>query len=821
MKNKMIRTFTLLSSVEAVLAGFWLLSLPSDGGAGMMGALSAQRLMILLPMVGALVLLVVFAIRTWKMKIDVLAAQKKKTIGWKLFDAVRIGLFGFNVLLALLILIAPIFLNAENEVYLFSSENPFVPRLMPLVVFLVLLGVQANLLMGLVKRPEKREIKETIRWKVFWIGVVFVVLIWGASLRLGWGVNVFDGWIADWGIPLLEWQVILLLVTFLHTFVFVKANAGTKKWLKIGRKEILIAVVLWAITFCVWNYTEFDFDGSYFNTAPTAPTYEIYPHSDARQYYSASVEFITGDGVDNSFARQYYVLLIALGNLVFDFNISKILTAQIVILSMIPGLLYLLAVQFEERLAGLFLALVVILRETNAIRNAGALNTTPVHLLMSDMVCLFLIVLNLYFAVRWVKAGVQENRQFFALLTGIFLGINIAMRIYVILFVPVLVVLLFFTQKERKMWWREMVFYGMGLAIAILPVLLRNYLATGVITLERPIFWDHFMNFSSMSNTTSAAETDPTLGGILHNLLMNVGPLVQKTGNHFTNDLLSNWMTFFATSKVAAEGTYFYYLVPDMATRWQNFGGARVLVTLGIGVLSMLGMARVLKRQLQAGLVLVSFYLTYALGMAWVGASGWRFILPVDWILLWFVILGVLQILDWFLPSNIRETDKNLRDEKQISPLATWSVGIGFLLLASVYLIRHLFLPMPYLERTSEENCELVMGQEAGFCEDALANGIRFEAGRLLYPSFYAKNTYFDQAKDYDAFKFQNFDRYTFTYIGEGPKQVFFPSEDDNLPFVNGMKVVVGLQEASSGWQVVYLYDISDNRLYSSIPFGD
>ena len=821
MKNKMIRAFTLLSSIEAFLAAVWLLSLPSDADTGMVGSLSVQRLLILLPIVGTLVLLGVFAIRTWKKRIDVLVAEKQNFLGWKLFNVVRIGLFGINALLVLLILIAPIFLNAENEVYLFSSENPFVPRLLPLVVFLVLLGIQSNLLIGLMKRSEKSAIKDSITWKAFWIGLVFVVLLLGASLNLEWGVNVFDGWIADWGIPLLEWQVVFLLVTFLHTFLFIRASEGTNKWLKIGRKEFLIAVILWAITFCVWNFTEFDFDGSYFNTAPTPPTYEIYPHSDARQYYSASVEFITGDGVDNSFARQYYVLFIALGNLIFNFNIAKIITAQILVLSIIPGILYLVAVQFEEKLAGLFLAFVVILRETNAIRNAGALNTTPVHLLMSDMVCLFLIVLNLYFAVRWVKSGVRQNRQYFALLTGIFLGINIAMRIYVILFVPVLMVLLFFYQKERKAWWREMVFYGIGLAIAILPVLLRNYLATGVITLERPIFWDHFMNFSSMSNNTSASETDPTFWGILHNLLTNVGPLVQKTGNHFTNDLLSNWMTFFATSKAAVEGTYFYYLVPDMTTRWQNFCGVCVWVTLGIGVLSILGMARVLKRNLQAGLVLVSFYLTYALGMAWVGASGWRFILPVDWILLWFVILGVLQIMEWLLPSNIREIDENVRDEKQISPMATWSVGIGFLLLASVYLIRHLFLPMPYLERTSKENCDLVMGQKVSFCEDALASGITFEAGRLLYPSFYAKNTYFDQAKDYDAFKFQDFDRYTFTYIGEGPKQIYFPSEEENLPFVNGMKTIVGLQETSSGWQVVYLYDVVQDVLFSSIPFGD
>jgi hypothetical protein len=218
---------------------------------------------------------------------------------------------------------------------------------------------------------------------------------------------------------------------------------------------------------------------------------------------------------------------------------------------------------------------------------------------------------------------------------------------------------------------------------------------------------------------------------------------------------------------------------------------------------------------------MVSFYLTYALGMAWVGASGWRFILPVDWILLWFVILGVLQIMEWLFPRNIGDIENNVGDEKKISTMATWSVGIGFLLLASVYLIRHLFLPMPYLERTSKENCDLVMGQSASFCEDALASGITFEAGRLLYPSFYGKNTYFDQAKDYDAFKFQDFDRYTFTYIGEGPKQVYFPSEEENLPFVNGMKTIVGLQETSSGWQVVYLYDVMQDVLFSSIPFGD
>lgn len=125
MKNKLLQSFTLLTIIEAFLAAFWLISLPSDAGTGFGLHLSPQRMMILLPMVGVVILLVIFAIRSRGTKIDLLVEQKNRSFGWKLFNAIRIGLYCLNALLVLFVLIAPIFLNVENEVYLFQARILF------------------------------------------------------------------------------------------------------------------------------------------------------------------------------------------------------------------------------------------------------------------------------------------------------------------------------------------------------------------------------------------------------------------------------------------------------------------------------------------------------------------------------------------------------------------------------------------------------------------------------------------------------------------------------------------------------------------------
>lgn len=826
MKKKTLHIFLNIAVVEAFLCGIWLLLIPSGVEEELSFQLSPQRLLLLLPLLLSFFGLSLIWILSKKSLINLIDAKKKNLKIWQGVNILRIALFLLNLFVLLVVILAPIFLTPENEVYLFSNENPFIPRIMPLLAFFIVFGIQVQVFLGFLFREKSNKAKrmDLISVSVLLFGFLFVLCVFSVSLIFGWGIEVYDGWIADWGVPILEWQVVVLLFTILHAYLFIQTKKQFSENRSNGwKKDWLIFFLIWIIAFSAWMFVLFDYDGSYFYANPAPPTYELFPFSDARQYNSASVEFLTGDGSDNSFARQYYVLFLAFGNWLFNYNIEKIVFLQVIFLSLIPSILYWFTTRFNERLVGIFLATIIILREVLSIRNAGAINTTPVRMLMSDMSCLLLVAICLYYAIRWCNAIDKRKRNLFALIMGAMLGINIAMRIYVIVFVPVVIVLFFFFQKDRKQFWKEIFSFGLGLTTTILPIIIRNYIATGIITLERPIFWDHFMNFSSLSNTTSVSEISPSLIGIIQNLLGNLGPLFIKTMNHFINDLFSTWMTFFAMSK-PVDGTYFYYHLPSIGVRWANFHTMRMIIGFIIAILSIVGVSRLFKRHKKSTILLISFYFTYAFGMAWVGASGWRFILPVDWIGLFFVLLGIIQLFDiiffkLFLASEKEKNLELLQEEKKSSKARYFIVFASFLLLASIYLIRDTFFVNSYQNLSSKEICaEIVVISSDIFCHNLEEEGFEFYKGIMLYPQYYSKGIYIEQEKDRNPFTKHDFNRYTFTIIGNVPKNVYLKATDETYSFANGMEIVIAVKKSELGWEANIVYDLLGEKLYISNP---
>jgi hypothetical protein len=526
-------------------------------------------------------------------------------------------------------------------------------RVSPVVVFGLLLSLQALLFQFLwIKRTVNLD--RLAKWKniVLPAGIALgvFILLWVFIRLTGIGiVPEKTGWFPP-GTPVFPQQVL-----FAWTLGFVFFLAGMLPWFakNLKKQDYILGFALWLAAGLIWWLEPLQ-RLSYFTSAPTPPNFESYPYSDSALYDIFAQNYLIGTSREAGLThRPLYSIFLAFLHALIGQDYETIAFAQVFILAVFPAGLYLLVSRLGGRPAGILAALIVIFRERNAIALTNVIEVSHSKLLMSDVPTMAMTILFLYFLVKWLQD--RDNKLYLGAVAGAFLGFAMLVRSQAQLLVPVTLLCIVVAQKET---WGSIVkkslIFLLGVLVVVAPWVWRNYQVSGRVLIE---YQDFYTRIIASGYTDSKAEIerfpgetqqayDDRMTSLIANYIReNPLEVARFYTSYFLHNEISSIVFLPMTLKFFDARTY----VRELGMwGWDPLLGSPPAVTLPMFFVALcmiaLGIGAAYRRAKWIGLMPLLVHFVYSFSVVPFKASGWRFILPVDWVSVLYFSIGLMQL---------------------------------------------------------------------------------------------------------------------------------------------------------------------------------
>ena len=497
----------------------------------------------------------------------------------------------------------------------------------------------------------------------------------------------------------------------------------------------------------------------------------------------------------------------------------------------------------DQRLAGVVAAIALILREQNALALSGRINVSHSKLMMTDFPAALGVAIFCLFFAKWMKTtknfkisreDAKTQRFFFFLLrafaplretnltslynpafvAGGTLGAMILIRSQAIILVPV--VFLFVLLQFWKEWRKTILplgYFLAGVLVFILPWMVRNGFVVGKFGYSQPmqaVYLDsQYTREPGVFDLAQAApdeRIEQGFGNATAFTRANPGYVVQFISNHFSHNevtvLLSLPMRFDLTdywlSRLgyipASDTSHLRKYVDNLPfwnfqERWQGDWppGAWIPVVFNLALLG-LGIAAAWQRTRWIGLMPLGVHLAYSFSTAIARVSGSRFMLPVDWIIIWYYIIGLVVLVRalFGIKENPIEQSPTLgRGRASLLERPLTILSIIVLLGTLIPLLE--FLPPT---RYSDAALPINPAEICGLDEDATVI-----QGRALYPRFYGIDEGYGWGV-WAAYNHYPFARVGFLVAGPENMNVILPLDEAPAVFPHAEDVfVIGKHE--------------------------
>jgi len=393
-----IKRFTLLIYYQTLLATAWILLIPTGAERAIFLGYSLRRLALLIPVIS-----------NWMTNSEKLAALSRGIIlTGALLSGAMLALFVFY-----------------HYLLWFPDVGAFY-RLMPLMVLFFLTGIEMILFVPLAlfrkKKADKPRINSVWRSSVLWIVLALLLLVSTLIEFSNIGKQPVRVSIITLGVPLLEGQVwftagslvIILLSAMAWSFIPRSSQQKPQK-----NFDLVVFILIWLSAFAFWMYFPLP-EHNYFAPAVRPPTFAKYPFSDAEQYDFNSLYVLFG-ALDNFVvSKSLYVSFLAIIHFLVGFDYGAVILLQTAVMALLPAVGYLIGKELHSRLSGGGLALLLILREANAILASTMANVSNSKL--SDVPATLIIAVMILVIIRWCKAGKNRVTHHVFLLGGLLDG---------------------------------------------------------------------------------------------------------------------------------------------------------------------------------------------------------------------------------------------------------------------------------------------------------------------------------------------------------------------------------------------------------------
>ena len=699
--------------------------------------------------------------------------------------------------------------------------------LIPILLFIVLWSLETFIFFPFIfyrKKPRfsfKKLISSLaapLKKVPFWIIFAFMLVIWGLISLTGIGVDPTRNNIIDLGVPLLESQtlyIVGLVAIILWTgYTLSRLNMLHKPVAFLKSNNLIIFVLIWFLTFVIWIAQPLPMRNNFILAPQPQFMNEVYPYADAALFDKSAISLWTGFSKDSIILRPFFVWFLSLFHRLIGFDYSGLVLCQTVVLALIPCTLFLIGKEIHHPLTGLFAAFAAILREVNAIQISNITVASNSKLLLSDLPCMLIVLFITWMMLKWYKFHRTTCRH--ALWVGILIGLGTLIRtqVYFLIPLPLILALTLKTTKKKRLTHAALILAGF--LVAILPILLRNYGVSGVIGFEDAGSIEHYVTrlgpavpLAEVHGETSRIKV-LAIGALT--LLKNPWSFLESILEHFIRNLMSTFLIFpIRAGQIISWKSLFFISEPF----WANIYTVPNLINIIQILLQMfiysIGFVVLFKRSLRNTLTLIGVYTLYAFSVSVGQFSGWRFILPVDWIGYTVYAVGIIAMMENVLASlNTEDSRPVSHNEGELKPVGR----IYAIILTAVLVIAGALVPLqewltkPIIpSRTTSQICKDMLNndvptllgmQKEDFLELCHNEDTVVANGLALYPQFYPKgNGYGDADWEGTIEAPQDFSRLFFTLIGPQSTGIYMRTDHPTVSIPNGSQVsIIGLEAA-------------------------
>ncbi len=814
-KSSILKSHALLALLESALAFYWLASTPSDVGSAVLAGYSASRLVLL---AGAAIPFFFFGWIFVSPARFIPLADSILDLRWKRIAA----LAAFSLLTAagLTLLLIP---SMRLGDYASIAE-----RLVPLVYLGGLIGAQTLLgyflwTGGKFHLQNLRERKVVFITAGILMALAAVTAVWVASSGIGIKPEIY-GWHRP-GTPILPSQILMALFVSL-LLALLKSRMEKSKF------ETLAFLALWLAAFLVWQVEPMR-RLSYFTPAPTPPNFESYPYSDAAFYDTLSQSILIGEGrTQEVILRPLYIFFLTALHLISGQDYNLLLTLQTMVLALMPAFAFLLVSRMGSPTAGILSALLLIFREKNSIALTNILEVSHSKLILSDLPTAALMLVMMFALVNWLKN--QKENYPLGITAGATFGLVVLVRSQSQLLLPILLLGIIYSGgfAWRKALRRSLIFM-LGLLVVVAPWVWRNYQVSGKPAVENTEFYIHMLaggyaeptdNLDQLPDESFDAYVTRMQAQIVRYILNHPLEVTRVYASYFIHNEICAVVYLPMSFRFYDLFSYVKQL-PFWGDPYIDLGNAYgAMFFLNLGLIA-LGVGAIYKRLGFLGFMPLLIHFAYSLSVVTARISGWRFIMPVDWVAQMYYSIGLIQLV-LMLASvvwNRKTVEEDTHEEFNPSFFhrKTYIAIAGFMLVGLSLPLMEWVMPARYPYKTPDELIELHAGSpRPGVTTPALKKFLETEPnamvayGRALYPSYYEEGAFWGESSP-QLLAASQFNRIQFTLIGPDQGFTFLPLEDAPQYFPHTADVfVVGCRQGD--FIRALLVKVNDQTLISS-----
>jgi hypothetical protein len=761
---------SLFAFLELFLSGVVTLLISSDPKNAVIFGLSFQRLLMVgwIWILAIIVLIAGIRARQKKMSLDsVWFVNKERNL--------RRTLYGISFALIVwgwLSFFCPSYLFGR-QIYIFERIQPFSIALGASLAqaWFVFLYARGRLRFYVPGKPAiKKYYRPTMLFAVVVIGLGILIAVtkFGLTAALIYS-NVP-------GIPLSGVQIFFILLMVGLWIAFVPKQEQARPLIMILKRYRLIPILIFLTTVLVWGFTPLL--RHFFSLEPAAPSYQPFPYSDARFHDLGGISILRGYGIyfHRSFDKPLYMVLLAIFHSFAGFDYKVMTWLQVLFLALIPVILFLLGTKFHSPAFGVFLSLVLIIRQRNAIVLSYKVSSVNPKLFMSEEITLLGIVLFAYLVFLWMR----NRKIWLAILCGGCVGAVSLCRFNSLLLFPFIACLVVpaFWGEGKKFLFKHLSVFTLAFLILLIPWAISSITPEGKPWLLLKMH-DIFDQRYGRIDSSNRLYLNSNLGGMgLAAIVVDGKSVPAITSNSFKNQSTYDFVrndTFqdihgklfnggadsdgtvyrmlyhlfhnFSTSALSLPDSVVYDDLNHMSQRtyWIDSGGwdgnlpavQTALVFLNL-ILVAIGLGYSWVHYRWAGMIPITIFAAYSVSISVVMNSGGRYLVPIDWVLYFYygvAIVGIIQFVISVLTGNGQNqlvcpglgSVKQSRDRRNIGLSLA-----GVICLASLIPIANFVLPAVTASAKDQINMEVIRERIPEF----ESPGVSIIYGEILYPYY-------------------------------------------------------------------------------------
>ncbi|MCD4671361.1 MAG: glycosyltransferase family 39 protein, partial [Anaerolineaceae bacterium] len=666
--------------------------------------------------------------------------------------------------------------------------------------------------------------------RLWWLvlgGISLAVLVWVAAFPLGVLAARDTYQFNSPGVPLLPlqaqsgWLIGVLALVLFGSLQRCKSQLDDSRfWCRLDWGLVLL---IWAAAAFVWIQTPMR--ETFFAPGPYPPDWALYPYSDAGAYDRTAQFALLGLGLNNGYYvdKPLYSSFLTVLHLIGGQDYPLITALQTAVFALLPALAYLIGRRLHSRAVGVTAALLFIFRGVNAIAGGHLIQTAHSRLFLSEMPTALAMALLTYWMVSWFQ---KPRDLLYPVLAGGTLGLSTLVRHNPWLLVPVILAAsLVVHWRHRRRWLAQAALFGLALVAVIAPWMVYSQQMVGtpwyfMIPLKGVVWKNRYLpELDNTSLVPAAGDGSFTAAGpaaagsfllghtwqTLPDTEADAGryaDVAQFIAVHLLNNLNSTLLTL--PDSFVADDLDHTLSPPDSI--WQSSWDGHVSVLLAVNIfLVLLGVGAAWRKWRMAGAAPLLVYGGYLLAATAARTSGGRYIVPVDWVVMLYYAIGMVQLTAWLL--GLAQAAQQPPASSPRTARWRWAASIaGLLLVVGMIPLAQEAIPINVLPPGAAALPSTEWMLDAGLDPQGVTTfldqeGAVVQSGRLNFPRLYGMG----QGEHKDCFAAEPYPRLVFELLNEERFHcIILPLEEfpQDVTLHASQAVVLGCQEGTA-WAVL------------------